>query len=152
MADDDRPDHSVSRRTMLKRIGAVGAVAWVTPVVTSLNTPAFAASPPDGNCSACGGDFCSGQTICGQGDSPPSFLCGCAQRVDGQGCFCYDDDFCSNRTPCDEQSDCPSGEVCVHTCCDASIGTAVCFPACSNPGVGERRSSRVAAGSSGLNP
>lgn len=148
MADDDRPDHSVSRRTMLRRIGAVGAVVWVTPVVTSLNTPAFAASPPDGNCSVCEGDFCAGQTACGQGAFFP--VCPCAQRVDGQGCFCYEDDLCTNRTVCTQQSDCPTGEVCVHTCCDFSLGSTVCFPACSN--AGERRSTSAVAGPSGFNP
>ena len=143
MTDDERAEHGVSRRTMLKRIGAAGAVAWITPVVTSLNTPAFAASQPGGNCSACGGDFCFGQTTCGEGASLP---CPCAQRVDGQGCFCYEDDFCINRTTCAQQSDCPDGEVCVHTCCDTELGTAVCFPACSNSGEGDRPFSTSATG------
>jgi hypothetical protein len=134
MPDDDRPDRSVSRRTMLRRIGAAGAVAWATPVITSLNTPAFAASPLGGSCSACGGDFCTGQTICGPD-------CFCGQRVDGQGCFCYQNGFCSDLPRCTQQSDCPAGQVCVHTCCDAALGTPVCLPACSNPGEdGDRRS------------
>lgn len=33
---------SISRRTMLKRLGAGAAVAWSVPVLTSLRTPAFA--------------------------------------------------------------------------------------------------------------
>jgi hypothetical protein len=39
---------SVSRRAMLKRIGAGAAVAWSAPVITSIRTPAFAQYPPTG--------------------------------------------------------------------------------------------------------
>ena len=41
----------ISRRRMLKRIGIVSAVAWTTPVVTSLRTPAFAQTISKGGCS-----------------------------------------------------------------------------------------------------
>jgi hypothetical protein len=42
----------LSRRTMLKRIGAGTAIAWSAPVLSSLRTPAFAGypPPPDGGC------------------------------------------------------------------------------------------------------
>jgi hypothetical protein len=39
---------SVSRRAMLKRIGAGAAVAWSAPVITSIRTPAFAQYPGTG--------------------------------------------------------------------------------------------------------
>jgi hypothetical protein len=35
----------VSRRKMLKRIGAGAAVAWTAPILTSVRVPAYAASP-----------------------------------------------------------------------------------------------------------
>ena len=37
---------------MLKRIGAAGAIAWVTPAISSLSTPAFAASQGNSTCSS----------------------------------------------------------------------------------------------------
>ena len=43
--------NGISRRTALKRMGAAGAIAWATPVITSLRTPAFAASPGGGSAS-----------------------------------------------------------------------------------------------------
>jgi len=45
--DESRPydRNRVSRRRMLKRLGAGAAVAWTTPILTSAHTPAFAASP-----------------------------------------------------------------------------------------------------------
>lgn len=128
MTEQQRREKGVSRRTALKRIGAAGAIAWVTPVVSSLTTPAYAGTIVDSGCTECSGDFCSGQTICG--NSGP-FGCSCAQKVHGSGCFCYQDDFCSNRTKCQSTSDCPNGETCVHTCCDGSVGSAVCFAPCS---------------------
>jgi CHRD domain-containing protein len=36
----------VSRRRMLKRIGAGAAVAWTAPILTSVRTPAFAQASP----------------------------------------------------------------------------------------------------------
>ena len=40
----------ISRRVMLKRIGAGAAVAWTVPVLTTIRTPAFAGSPTPGAC------------------------------------------------------------------------------------------------------
>ena len=52
VTEEERQQSSVSRRTMLKRIGAAGAIAWVTPVISSLSTPAFAASQGNSTCSS----------------------------------------------------------------------------------------------------
>jgi hypothetical protein len=125
----DVPDSGISRRRMLKRMGAGAAIAWSAPVLTSIRTPAFAQTP---TCDSCAGDFCSGQTQCG--DQPP-FGCFCAQIVGSEPtCFCYHDDSCDARTPCPNgQSDCPSGQTCVHTCCDDFIGSPVCFGPCGEP-------------------
>ncbi len=35
MTEEERIENGVSRRTMLKRIGAAGAIAWATPVLSS---------------------------------------------------------------------------------------------------------------------
>src|SRR5438093_8192053 len=45
----------ISRRRMLKRIGAGAAIAWTAPIVTSLHTPAWAA-----NYGTCSGSGCAG--------------------------------------------------------------------------------------------
>jgi extensin-like protein len=38
----------ISRRKMLKRIGAGAAVVWTAPILTSVRVPAYAASPSTG--------------------------------------------------------------------------------------------------------
>ncbi len=51
--EPDRPEiEGISRRRMLKRIGAGAAIAWSAPVLTSFRAPAFAVSPV---CQGCGG-------------------------------------------------------------------------------------------------
>jgi hypothetical protein len=131
-------ENRISRRRMLRRIGAGAAVAWSAPIISSLRTPAFAQYPP--RCTECGGDFCFGQTRCGE--SGP-LGCSCAQPVGQEGgavCFCYEDDFCANRTRCVRQDQCPSGQTCVHTCCDNITGS-VCFSPCgTNPRAAARGS------------
>jgi hypothetical protein len=133
--DIEVSEDGISRRRMLKRIGAGAAVAWTAPVLTSIRTPAFAATPPSAPCppgSSCAGDICFGQSICDP--NPPPFGCPCAQVVGNESqCFCYQDDLCVNRTPCPGgQGDCPAGQACVHTCCDAAIGSPVCWQPCAH--------------------
>ena len=41
--EEEVRENQVSRRKMLKRIGAGAAVAWTAPILTSIRTPAFAA-------------------------------------------------------------------------------------------------------------
>jgi hypothetical protein len=53
MTESEESEGRVSRRTALKRIGAAGAVVWVTPVISSVTTPANAASPPPGSSTCC---------------------------------------------------------------------------------------------------
>ena len=139
----DISDTSISRRRMLKRMGAGAAVAWSAPVLTSLSTPAFAATP---TCDQCAGEFCAGQTQCG--DQPP-FGCFCAQIVGSEPtCFCYHDNVCTERTPCPNgQGDCPSGQTCVHTCCDDVVGSPVCFGPCGESGSQGRVRSGARGGS-----
>ena len=39
MTDEEARERSVSRRTMLKRVGAAGALVWSVPAIQSLNMP-----------------------------------------------------------------------------------------------------------------
>ena len=55
MTDHEANERSVSRRTMLKRVGAAGALVWSVPVIQSVNmSKAFAQEvgsgppPPEG--------------------------------------------------------------------------------------------------------
>lgn len=111
MTEEERHDSSVSRRTMLKRIGIAGAVAWVTPVVTSLNTPASAASGPVSACDQPG--------ACPGGPCVVGADCSCHPRADGLGGFCEQDGGCEQFGPAcpNGQSECPTGLVCVTNCC-----------------------------------
>ena len=117
MTDDERAEHGVSRRTMLKRVGAAGAIAWVTPVISSLNTPAFAASAnPHPECE---GAACGTFRACSSGNGD----CVCVES--DQGGFCF-----PGSTSCLIEGDCPSGSssecnpgsVCVsNTCCNRPV-------------------------------
>jgi hypothetical protein len=118
----------VSRRAVLGAVGAGAAAVWAAPAISSLATANAGSARP--NCDQCAGDICFGQVQCGTtpfgtGD------CQCAQRASDNSCFCYNDDFCANRTPCPNgDGDCPSGQTCVHTCCDADVGSPVCWTPC----------------------
>ena len=47
----DEPRNRLSRRTILKRVGAGAAIAWTAPVIASVRVPAFAVG--SGTCDAC---------------------------------------------------------------------------------------------------
>jgi hypothetical protein len=109
----------ISRRKMLKRIGAGAAIAWTAPILTSVSSPAFA----DVYCAA-PGDPCGGQVPCGtQG-------CFCNQNVTNgvpNGKFhCTVPTDCTNQD-CRNDSDCPTGQVCQATCC----ANPKCFVVCN---------------------
>ena len=53
MSESEQSKSGVSRRTALKRIGAAGAIAWVTPVISSMSTPVYAGSPLPGVGTCC---------------------------------------------------------------------------------------------------
>src|SRR2546428_6130851 len=82
--ESDQAEHRISRRRMLKRIGAGAAVVWSAPILTSIRTPAFAASG-----GLCGPDQgCGGRCVTLNGspgclDGPSATMtCNC-----GLGCF-----------------------------------------------------------------
>lgn len=117
---EDRPVSDVSRRTMLKRIGAGAAIAWSAPVLTSLRVPAFAqeASPA---CTGCETNLCGVDPFNVCGTSPSGDPCVCAQAVPGGPCVC-------NQPACGPPcvaGVCPEGFVC-HQCC----GGELCAPLC----------------------
>jgi hypothetical protein len=106
------PEERLSRRRMLKRIGAGAAVAWTAPVIVSLTArPAFAQGSPSCDCIS---DPCNNP--CGL----PGCLC--AAPVEG-GCACFIP-VCLN--PCAKSSDCGPGELCVTTCCGDNTCAQVC--------------------------
>ena len=116
------PTHSISRRRMLKRIGAGAAIAWSAPILTSLRTPAFAASPA---CTSC---FCLGQsTVCGEDANGACLLSAAAEG----GCFCGSDILCGTGGACSSSGDCPTGWACMNVCCTGCDTAALqCLPPC----------------------
>jgi hypothetical protein len=133
----------VSRRTMLKRIGAAGAIAWATPVISSLKTPAFAAS-------AITTRPCDSPGVCGQGfsacASDPFGACFCFGDFNGRG-FCGSNALCSGLSACGVDGSCPPGFACgIDTCC----GSPVCIAICQVDDL--RREASLAGQEAGLRP
>jgi len=125
---------------MLKRIGAAGAIAWATPAISSLTTPAHAAT----SFVTCGHtcDHCaSNPDLCGQaGDLGQCF---CTPRADGGDCFCGEVVFCGSTHDCTSDSECGdlgSGDWICSLVCGCS--GQVCIPPCGSTG----RAGRFAAG------
>jgi hypothetical protein len=131
----------ISRRRMIKRLGAVTAVAWTAPVLSTLGTPAFAQGSP--RCSQCvalggtGADHCAGQPDCGAEASGNPCSCLRLSQAQGGECGCHSCVFCDNPaiTPCGNQpgaGPCPPGWLCSMSCCSdpASVDDFVCVPAC----------------------
>jgi hypothetical protein len=120
VTDDDRAANGVSRRTMLRRIGAVGAVAWVTPVISSLTTPAFAQSSIEHP--ECLGASCATFKPCSSSNGD----CVCVSS--DQGGFCIPGSTqCAPLQVCEggTSAECPAGSICaVDTCCDVGV----CIP------------------------
>jgi hypothetical protein len=126
----------ISRRRMLKRVGAGAAIAWSAPILTSLKTPAFAQGY-DSSCDpgqVCTPD-CDVLRPCQSGN------CGCFRNVDNNSCHCGDlrDGLCASFPPCVTGADCAAGEVCAASCCP----TGICMTAC---GAGGQWARRKAAG------
>jgi hypothetical protein len=73
--EQGEPREDISRRRMLRRIGAGAAVAWTVPVLTSIRTPAFAATAPSCDWSTCVG-LCAAQNVNGKcHGEPPGRFC-----------------------------------------------------------------------------
>src|SRR5438067_2651464 len=137
MDEERAADGRISRRRLLKRMGAGAAVAWLAPVVSSFGSPASATcSQCDPNCT----DFVCGGTIdiCGSD-------CYCDRDSDNV-CQCWQNSFCSQVPICTDNSDCSGYCGCFYdTCC----GSPVCIPCCGGGGGGapsRQRRGRTAAG------
>jgi hypothetical protein len=136
--EDDRDASSgISRRRMLKRVGAGAAIAWTAPVLTSIRTPAFAqGSPTPGTCQP-GQDSCNGDPDFNCNGVARCFCTGTAEG--GLICGCFDRGGCEGYQLCRSTSECPSGEFCTTLdtpdCC-GGICVAPCSPSC---GAGAQR-------------
>lgn len=86
MGESAESESRVSRRSALKRIGAAGAIVWVTPVISSLSTPAYAGSPPPGGgtCCTCNCSGADGRVV----------LQSCNPGLNLSGCESVCQDFC----------------------------------------------------------
>ena len=105
----------ISRRGMLKRVGAGAAIAWSAPILSSLRTPAFAQYPtrcqePCDNCFDGVGD-----APCGT-DPVRGGTCLCSRTTEG-ACVCGANDACNEWGTCTTSADCPSGFVCKPVAC-----------------------------------
>ena len=128
MVQDEHVEAGLSRRTLIKRIGAGTAVVWAAPVVTNLASPAFAQTGY-GRCSDCdqGAGFCANQPACGNDGNNP---CACVTGPDV--CGCHSCIFCDHAsvTSCAADAQCPPGWVCALSCCSADANDFRCHPAC----------------------
>ncbi len=130
------PKEGISRRKMIKRIGAGAAVAWTAPILTSIKTPAFAAY---GVCT--GNDNCGCSIPCNVA-IPCNGTCNCwvSSPDNGGQCKClFFVQFCGQFADCPGgQGDCDRlapGTCCVQTCCGNT-----CTPkSCSGSGFTPRK-------------
>jgi hypothetical protein len=133
----------ISRRRMLKRVGAGAAIAWSAPILSSLRTPAFARTYPP-VCEEPCDDRCPFETQCGS--SGPIGNCFCSRDTSGS-CFCWENDFCAARPDVSQAGACPEGQTAVSTCCDQVAGTAVkCWNPCGTNATSATRSGPTGGG------
>jgi hypothetical protein len=122
----DEGIENIDRRAAIKRVGAMGAVAWSAPVLSSMSAPAFAqgGTDPPG---ACTGGTCGSYTPCSSAN--PDCICAMTSIEPGDGVFCMPGStLCAGLTRCTgtpRDPVCPPFELCVfETCC----GEPVCVP------------------------
>lgn len=112
----------ISRRRVLKGMGAGAAIAWSAPVLSSVGAPAFAQETPV--CTEpC--DF-----VCGQEPQFCGEFCIC-DRTTEQDCFClFADIGCEELEECKSSEDCPPGYRCAGEGCCGSERPHLCLPPC----------------------
>ena len=141
---DDTQAPSVSRRSMLKGIGAGAAIAWTTPILTSVRATAFAAS--GGQCDV-SKQFCGPpDPRCGQPGVacalPPGCQVGACTIMNDRSCLCWDFAVCTSPNPiCQSDADCGSGFKCGPTdpsCEFLCAGNKACFHQCGSGGSAPR--------------
>lgn len=114
----------MSRRTMLKRAGVVGAGVWAVPVLQSVTAPAYATTGGTGTCGN------PGQT-CGQG---------CSGGLCQQGATCRSDSDCATGsgyycgpTQIDGKRYCSGGANASKGTCPSTNTVRYCYTgACQN--------------------
>src|SRR5579871_3039096 len=123
--DEGGKDGGLTRRRMIKGLGAGVAVAWIAPAVVAV-TPAAAAAVSATTCSSCSPN-CDAPVPCGT--CANGRVCGCRPTVGYQfPCFCHEDPMACSDVPTCETGACPPGLVCVvTTCCNPSM---ICVPLC----------------------
>jgi hypothetical protein len=132
---DDPQGQPISRRRMLKRVGAGTALAWSAPVLSSIRVPAFAAT---GACDPIG-QFCGPpDPLCGQ----PGVACplpgacqvGACSVTLSSDCVCWSFAYCTSPNPvCQSDADCGPGERCgpVDPACESlCAGNRACLHPC----------------------
>lgn len=116
-------DSGISRRKMLKRVGAGAAVAWSAPVLTSLRVPAYAQTA--GLCpNGCADILCFSEQdfLCGGSET-----CICTKTTENE-CFCGEGICsCGSYPACSSSADCLPTERCGLLCC---TGDLRCLPPC----------------------
>lgn len=107
---DEKTEIGISRRRMLKRIGAGAAIAWSAPVLTSLRLPAFAQAI-SGACTA----PCGGFENCGTAPfHAPANTCHCHYTAESATeCRCFNNARCNSVPSCVTSADCPPGWHCL---------------------------------------
>lgn len=133
--DENEPTDGMDRRSLIKRAGIVtaGAAAWSTPMVTSLASRAYAGSPPTSCGESCG--TCGNYQDHKCGSTGPFEACYCGETEAG-GCACWENYLCDGSLQsCAQGQSCPSGTVCMTTCC----GSPECVPLCGSNRNGFRR-------------
>jgi hypothetical protein len=122
---EENHEGGISRRRVLKGLGAGTAVAWTAPVLMSIGSPAYAQASP-----TCDPFDCANQRHCTPGGNcgPPPECGGCTELLDGS-CRCWSHATCS---PCQSDADCQPGYRCgrIVNCCGDVEQT--CFNACGS--------------------
>jgi hypothetical protein len=131
-----RSEGRISRRGMLKRLGAGAAVAWSAPVLTSLRTPAFAQYPA--RCTE--SSQCGAIVFCGE-------ECFCTSTVEGDAVHCQQDFFCGTQPTCTSSAECQAQgfEYCRAAgtgCCPGAVCVFMCFGTASAVARGNTDSGR----------
>jgi hypothetical protein len=124
----------ISRRRLLKRLGAGTAVVWSAPVLSSIRTPAFAQSP------TCFPAFCGPQfEFCDPGAPvcplPPGCGAAICSLMNDNSCLCWDFAVCTCPNPiCTSDADCAPGQKCGPTepDCDLCCGRTACYNPCGS--------------------
>ena len=147
MHSDQAPDQ-LSRRRMLKRIGAGAAVAWTAPILTSIRTPAFA---QQSGCPTCVTDNCNPQFQPCDGGGCQSGTCegglGCFSSFTESGCcMCFQNISCScigspQNPICTKDTDCLKNQGCILGGCGFSGACADCCGENCHDSSGSRRPS-----------